>query len=157
MKITMHFDDDGLEDDLTRAGASARSLLSKAVYATGGLLQTEVRANASSATHPNRESARRGHMPGTGPGPNVATGNYRRSIQHTPTIEAGEPVSYIHSNAAQARRLEYGFVGVDSLGRSYSQPAYPHWQPAAEKAGGILEAQAARVLDQLLNDLGGKK
>lgn len=31
-------------------------------------------------------------------------------------------VYYFTNNAAYARRLEYGFTGTDSLGRSYNQP-----------------------------------
>jgi hypothetical protein len=30
----------------------------------------------------------------------------------------------------QGARLEFGFTGVDSLGRHYTQPPFPHVQPA---------------------------
>lgn len=36
-------------------------------------------------------------------------------------IKAGD-VFYMTNNAAYARRIEYGFVGQDSLGRYYNQP-----------------------------------
>jgi hypothetical protein len=36
-------------------------------------------------------------------------------------IKAGD-VYYMVNNAAYARRIEYGFVGADSLGRVYNQP-----------------------------------
>lgn len=157
MKIDMVFDDGGLGKAIEAAAARSRAGMAQAVYATGGIIQTQVRANASSASHPDRASAARGHMPGTGPGPNVATGNYRRSIQLTPTREGENPVAYIHTNSAQARRLEYGFRGTDSLGRRYNQPAYPHFQPAADKAEGILAAQIQRVLDKMIDDLKGKQ
>ena len=157
MKIDMVFDDGGLGKAIEAAAARSRAGMAQAVYATGGIIQTQVRANASSASHPDRASAARGHMPGTGPGPNVATGNYRRSIQLTPTREGENPVAYIHTNSAQARRLEYGFRGTDSLGRRYNQPAYPHFQPAADKAEGILAAQIQRVLDKMVDDLKGKQ
>lgn len=157
MKIDMAFDDDGLGKALEAAASRSQSGMAKAVYAAGALIQAEVRANASSATHPDRASAARGHIPGTGPGPNVATGNYRRSIQLTPTREGGNPVAYVHTNSAQARRLEYGFRGTDSLGRRYNQPPYPHFQPAADKAEDILAAQIQRVLDRMIDDLKGKQ
>ncbi len=32
----------------------------------------------------------------------------------------------------QARRIELGFQGKDSLGRSFNQPAFPYLRPAAE-------------------------
>lgn len=153
----MVFDDDGLGRALEAAAARSQAGIAQAVYATGGIIQGQVRANASSATHPDRASAARGHIPGTGPGPNVATGNYRRSIQLTPTREGENPVAYIHTNSAQARRLEYGFVDEDSKGRKYKQPAYPHWKFAADKAEDILAAQIQRVLDKMIDDLKGKQ
>ena len=58
---------------------------------------------------------------------------------------------------AQARRFEYGFRGTDSLGRRYNQPAYPHFQPAADKAEDSLAAQIQRVLDKMIDDLKGKQ
>jgi hypothetical protein len=33
---------------------------------------------------------------------------------------------------AQARRIERGFQGKDSLGRSFNQPPFPYLRPAAE-------------------------
>jgi len=71
----------------------------------------------------------KGHASGR-PGPNVITGQYRNSWQvekrHLPhgaqcTIGTEEPYG---------RRLEFGFVGADSLGRVYNQPPFPHVQPA---------------------------
>lgn len=38
----------------------------------------------------------------------------------------------ISTKAPNARRLEYGFFGVDSLGRNYKQPAQPHVKVAVE-------------------------
>lgn len=74
---------------------------------SGAMLLTRIRANASSGHH------RPGlpHIPGTGPGPNVATGDYRRSWH---TREQSDGTVMVSTNAPQARRLEYGFFGVDS-------------------------------------------
>ncbi|MBO4254192.1 hypothetical protein [Streptomyces griseorubiginosus] len=37
----------------------------------------------------------------------------------------------VFTDAPQSHRLEYGgFLGVDSLGRQYRQPPYPHIEPA---------------------------
>lgn len=65
------------------------------------------------------------------PGPRVITGDYRRSISGD-IIEGGlgRIVGQIGSNAAQARRLEFGFFGPDSLGRRYNQSPYPHFGPS---------------------------
>jgi len=64
---------------------------------------------------------------GGGQGPQVRTGAYVRSIN----LEVSPSGWRVYTNAPQARRLEYGFVGTDSLGRHYSQAPLPHWRPAA--------------------------
>ena len=157
MKIEMVFDDDGLGEALERAESRSRSGMAQAVYAAGAHVQRLVRANASQPPRPDAATRRMYYMPGDGRGPSAPTGNYRNSIQLTPTREGENPVAYIHTNSAQARRLEYGFRGTDSLGRRYNQPAYPHFQPAADKAEGILAAQIQRVLDKMIDDLKGKQ
>jgi hypothetical protein len=69
------------------------------------------------------------------PGPRVITGRYRASWSSE--IHRAGPVitAEVGSGAPQARRLEFGFVGVDSLGRHYSQRPFPHLGPAVEQAG----------------------
>lgn len=82
----------------------------------GQLLRTRVMAKASGR-----------------PGPNVITGDYRRSISMQ-VEEAPARVSVIvGTNAPQGRRLEFGFHGADSLGRYYNQPPYPHFGPAIDE------------------------
>lgn len=39
----------------------------------------------------------------------------------------------VGTNAPQGRRLEFGFVGADALGRVYNQPPFPHVGPAVEE------------------------
>jgi len=79
------------------------------------------------------------------PGPNVITGNYRRSINHQITSSESEVTGTVGTNAPQARRLEHGFHGTDSLGRSYSQPAYPHFGPALDSVKSEFEADVAAI------------
>lgn len=64
------------------------------------------------------------------PGPNVITGQYRASWDVRVRIEAGRVAAEVFTDAPQARRLEYGFVGVDAAGRHYRQPPFPHVEPA---------------------------
>jgi hypothetical protein len=64
------------------------------------------------------------------PGPNVITGQYRASWQVKVTTVGGQARAVVFTEAPQSRRLEYGFVGVDRLGRQYRQPPYPHVEPA---------------------------
>lgn len=39
----------------------------------------------------------------------------------------------VFSDHPAARRLEFGFIGVDSLGRHYAQMPRPHWTPVQEQ------------------------
>jgi hypothetical protein len=64
------------------------------------------------------------------PGPRILTSAYTHSIktfQEGPTTAGAETEGIPYS-----LRLEFGFVGVDSLGRHYNQPPYPSWRPAAD-------------------------
>lgn len=64
------------------------------------------------------------------PGPRRVTGDYLRSM----AVEYDGPTKVIiGTNAPQGRRLEYGFYNMtDRLGRTFQQPAYPHWRPMAD-------------------------
>lgn len=70
------------------------------------------------------------------PGPNVETGQYISSFYAVLEESAEDAVLITAGNPSpQAARLEYGFFGIDSAGRNYAQPAYPHFRPA------LLETQ----------------
>lgn len=87
------------------------------VQTYGQLLKTRIQANASGR-----------------PGPNAPTGDYRRSwtVAFAGNSLLGNAEAVVGTNAVQGRRLEYGFVGADSLGRVYNQPPFPHVGPAAD-------------------------
>lgn len=60
----------------------------------------------------------------------VLSGTLRRSI----TVEAVAPGDVrVGSDVAYARRIEYGFQGADSRGRSYHQAAQPYLRPAFDE------------------------
>ncbi|MFJ7422736.1 HK97 gp10 family phage protein [Streptomyces uncialis] len=80
------------------------------------LLETRVKANASGR-----------------PGPNAPTGDYRRSWTHEVFTAGVAVTAVVGTNKPQGRRLEYGFVGADSLGRVFNQQPYPHVGPAVEE------------------------
>ena len=81
------------------------------------------------------------------PGPRVITGQYRASWDVRMSTEGGQIKAQVFSDASQAGRLEYGFVGVDSLGRHYRQPPYPHVEPAFRQTQpAFLQALADGVL-----------
>ncbi|USA40217.1 HK97 gp10 family phage protein [Pelagerythrobacter marinus] len=71
----------------------------------------------------------------------LATGDYSLGIAG---IKPGQPI-YIGWQAAYARRQNYGFVGTDSLGRTYNQAGYGFAEATAAKWDGIVKAQAAKL------------
>jgi hypothetical protein len=80
------------------------------------------------------------------PGPRAVTGDFNRSI--VGEVEGGGSVinGQIGTNAAQARRLEYGFYGTDALGRNYNQPPYPYLGPSVPKVKAAVEAEIAKQI-----------
>jgi hypothetical protein len=87
------------------------------------------------------------------PGPNAPTGDYRGSWS-VEDVDAG-PVAVAKSagtDRPQALRLEYGYVGTDSLGRTYNQPPYAHHGPAVDVVEPVfhaaLELAVRQVFDQ---------
>lgn len=68
------------------------------------------------------------------PGPRAPTGDYRRSwFVEGWQLSTGEVGFVVGTLKPQGPRLEYGFVGVDAIGRYYDQPPYPHVGPAVEE------------------------
>lgn len=80
------------------------------------------------------ESSAKDHATGR-PGPNVISGRLRGSI----TWRLGEDelglYADIGTNVEYAARIELGYQGTDSLGRTYDSPAYPFLRPGLEAAG----------------------
>lgn len=107
--------------------------IARGVEHTGTLAQARIRGNASGR-----------------PGPNVITGAYRNSWQtETRRLPYGAMCT-IGTNAPQGRRLEFGFVGTDSLGRNYNQPPFPHVEPAIGFIGATLLAQMRLAVAEVL-------
>ena len=74
------------------------------------------------------------------------TGTYRRSFAMETAEKTAERCTVVvGTDAPQARRLEYGFVGPDKLGRVYNQPPRPHIRPALDENRGaaVNEFRAA--------------
>ena len=80
------------------------------------LMQTRIQAHASGR-----------------PGPNAPTGDYLRSWTTSYRMHGKQLEGTTGTNKDQGRRLEFGFHGQDSLGRSYNQPPYPHVGPAVDE------------------------
>lgn len=95
----------------------------------GHILNTRIKANASGR-----------------PGPNAPTGDYRRSWVVEVQRDGDSIVVINGTNKPQGRRLEFGFVGVDSLNRHYNQPPYRHAKPALDEVGPRYVDAAKRLI-----------
>lgn len=87
------------------------------------------------------------------PGPNVITGAYRNSIQvrYETDPATGASTATVYSDSPQARRLEFGFRGPDSLGRVFNQPPLPHFGPAFDEIDRLYPAAAERLAVEALD------
>lgn len=56
------------------------------------------------------------------------SGTLRRSIHVETEMEGLKPIALVGTDVPYARRLEYGFIGEDSLGRVYHQMPKPIWR-----------------------------
>jgi hypothetical protein len=73
----------------------------------------------------------------------VRTGRYRDSWH----VERDGRGSYVvATDEPYGRRLEYGFVGTDALGRHYAQAPRPHLNPAADETEGPFVRDVGRDL-----------
>ncbi len=91
----------------------------------------------------------------------VRTGLYRSKMRLVATsTRGGDSTVTVSNDSPQARRLEYGFKGVDSLGRRYNQAPRPHFGPALERTAAeyeeALAAAAVTWLDKVIEARGRK-
>lgn len=127
-------------NDLGLVGALATRALTQQTRYWSMMGLRDVKQRANTGHHRVGEP----HIPGTGPGPNRASGDYTRSMNVEFVMLGGVGFAgTIGTNAAQARRLENGFHGVDAIGRHYRQDAFPHWGPM----GDWLEGQFYRGVE----------
>lgn len=84
--------------------------------------------------------------------PHRRTGTLMRSIKvldkrkklSRVEVDAGSPVEY-------ARRLEYGFMDTDRLGRRYNQKPRPFLRPALEENTGEIELAIEKKIGQIVS------
>lgn len=106
-------DPDQLAAAMAEAAAKVGPATARAVRHEAAVLQALIQAAASGR-----------------PGPNAITGQYRASWQVQVRPRRHGATATVGTFAPQARRLELGFHGTDSLGRTYTQQPLPHVAPA---------------------------
>jgi hypothetical protein len=119
MAASIEFDSGNLEaygGALAHAGVRAGAASVELVERYGVILQARVKSRAAGR-----------------PGPRMQTGDYNRSIGLTIRRSPTSTTAVVATNKPQGPRLELGFDDVDSLGRSYNQPAFPHFGPAGDE------------------------
>ena len=106
-----------------RTEADLNNAARYAIGMAAASVEREAKKNANTGTHPRGQ----GHIPGTGPGPNVMTGNLRRSIYSQTKIGFGSSyIAEVGASMVYARAVEMG------LPEWKSGVKYPYLAPAAE-------------------------
>ena len=74
------------------------------------------------------------------------TGTLRRSIHSEVSERTADSVSLaIGTNVEYAARIEFGFSGVDELGRRYNQPPMPYLRPAMDENVGRARREVVQA------------
>lgn len=84
------------------------------------------------------------------PGPRVQTGDYNRSISLRVGLDGPAVEARVGTNKVQSRRLEFGFRGTDSIGRTYNQPPLPHFGPAHDETAPEYTTAIAAIGTEVL-------
>lgn len=78
------------------------------------------------------------------------TGEYANSWHAKYDTVDGQLVGIASTAKPQALRLEYGFHGIDALGRAYNNPPQPHVLPATEQIAPQYELALLAMVEKLL-------
>ena len=84
--------------------------------------------------------------------PHIRSGYLARSItfEGPREISRGRWETTIGPKAAYGRRIELGFRGKDSLGRTYDQGPFPYMEPGLEESRRDIEAIAKREWERAM-------
>lgn len=67
-----------------------------------------------------------------------------------PEVEGGRATVYVGTDVEYARRIEMGFEGEDSRGRTYHQAAQPYLRPAIDENQQAVSHEVGEALRDLL-------
>lgn len=74
------------------------------------------------------------------------TGHYAGTIKLQVSYKAGQATATVYSDHPAAWRLERGFHGVDSRGRSYNEEGRPHFSVGAANVAPKFTAELFRIV-----------
>jgi phage gpG-like protein len=108
-------------------------------------VEVEAKKNASTGKIPRDKWKTEPHIPGTGPGPNVRTGNLRNKIEFVDYPSGfGSYTAVVGSGAEYARAVEMGSP------RWKSGAKYPYFEPAVKM---IRESGAyERIVNEIMRN-----
>lgn len=116
--------------------------LNQGVSKMAAVLQAEMTATLNTQRIAQRRISRRSGRvywvgPGSPPGtpPFIRSGRLKGSIDYAPPARF---TTHVGSSMPYARRLEYGFVGMDSRGRQYHDPPRPWARPSVVRARPVM-------------------
>lgn len=115
--------------DLGELAKAVPAVLTRGLMQGGLLLEANIKARASGR-----------------PGPRARTGDYRRSWNTRNVGTILKPRVSVGTNKPQGPRLEFGFTGVDALGRRYDQPPYAHAGPATDESEAAVLLVVTRAI-----------
>lgn len=130
MIITIHHNAQDVATDFFRIGTVMQGAFPKVADIGAEQMLASIRKHASGR-----------------PGPNIITGDYVASWR---IEKMGVGARLVSTSAPQANRLEYGFSGMDSLGRMYHQPPFPHVLPAVTEVSPKVAAEANSLVSAVI-------
>ena len=104
-----------------------------AMYLEGEVKRAIGSGKKSGKTYPVPGTNRTYTASAPGETPAVMMSDYMNSITHAVKSSTNEITGTVGTNMAQAKRLEFGFVGTDKKGRKYNQAPRPHLKVTYEK------------------------
>jgi hypothetical protein len=135
MSLTATLDTSRLGTKLAAARAAAIAGNRSGVAAGAALFEQQAKDNAPVLTGRLRDGI---HTE------TVLDTDLQQQLMVTPVVEAANKEGF---DPPYARRIELGFIGVDSLGRHYHQAPEPYMRPAFdEKQAEALDAVQSAVL-----------
>lgn len=137
---------------LTVEEQKLHAAVEQAITKAGLAVERQAKMNANTGTR-QRVKTRNGyrvvpptHIPGTGPGPNVVTGDLRRSINTEVRYGFGTYIAVVGASMIYARAVEMGLP-------NWNGKKYPYLGPAVQtlQQNGMLQTIFVRSLTKALS------